>query len=105
MSNFDRYIQARRRTTPDFDAFELWPQFRPYFHSGQRVKVEGPMGVRFGRVSVTTGWRPAFLLMHRQNATGSWDVLARDDVVSAVKVGRTYRPVRDPDHLDTLPPL
>ena len=65
-------------------------QFAPYLHSGQRIKVQGPWETRTGTVGITTGWRPAFLLMHRSNAMGSSDVLSIQDKIVGVQVGRTY---------------
>ena len=67
-------------------------QFKPYFH-GPRIKVTGPSGTRFGTVGMTSGWRPAFLLMHRSTDIGSWDVLGPDDKIVAVKYGSHYKNV------------
>lgn len=60
-----------------------------------RVRTEYPGGEvyeRTGRVSLTTGWRPAFLLMHRAGAVGSSDVLGPRDQIVAVQRGRVYVP-------------
>ena len=60
-----------------------------------RVKVTttydgGETYTRTGTVGSTTGWRPAWLLMHRSNAIGSSDVLGPDDRVVAYWDGRRY---------------
>lgn len=78
-----------------FDPAELHEKFRNYFHDG-RIKVSryypesGESYTRTGRVSATTGWKPAFLLMHRSNDHGSSDVLSEKDEVVAVQRGRKY---------------
>lgn len=81
-----------------FDASSLEPRFAPYLRTNTRIKVRrvydnGEIEERTGRVGVTTGWRPAFLLMHRSSDTGSSDVLGSSDEIVAVKVGRYYIPV------------
>ena len=74
---------------------EVSDGIRAAYESGARVRVSSATGahVRTGRVSTTTGWRPSFLLMHRSNAMGSWDVLGPTDRVVAVWDGRKYREV------------
>jgi hypothetical protein len=80
-----------------FDPSDLAPQFVEYFESGERIKVETDHGewrnIRTGTISVTTGWRPAFLLIHRRNSDGSSDVLGARDRVTHVQYGKAYRPV------------
>lgn len=77
----DRDLQAARH-------------FAPYLHSNIRIKVRNGLygAVRTGTVGITTGWRPAFLLMSRSSAHGSSDVLGPHDVIVGVLYGRTYRP-------------
>lgn len=84
--------QARKHGA-QWDPSSLAPQFIPYLHSDQRIKVDGPYGVRFGTVGVTTGWRPVFLLMHRSSAHGSSDVLGQADQVVAEQRGGRYVPI------------
>jgi hypothetical protein len=71
------------------------PSILDAYASGLRVRVtrlypDGTSHTRTGIVSTTTGWRPAFLLMHRANAHGSWDVLDECDQVTATWRGRSY---------------
>lgn len=85
---YEAWENDKRRREPRLDTAELWQQFRPYFH-GKRVRVESPYGyVRTGTVSVTTGHKPGFLLMHRSNDVGSCDLLSEDDRVTAVQYRR-----------------
>lgn len=79
-----------------FDDSELWPQFVPFFR-GPRVRVRttydgGETFERTGRIGATTGWRPAFLLIHRSNDHGSGDVLGEHDEIIAVHDGKRYVP-------------
>lgn len=92
-------VAARQdHTGPDgqaFDPSELAPIFAPYLGTDVRLRVttfhpHGGRHTRTGRVGITTGWRPAFLLMHRSNDHGSWDVLAHGDQIVAYWDGRRY---------------
>ena len=71
--NYDEYLQrARAEHGERFDPSDLAPTFVPYFESGQRIEVKFSGGeVKRGRVGVTTGWRPAFLLMLTRRSIGS----------------------------------
>lgn len=77
-----------------FDPGDLAAGFVRYYGTGERVRVTDGHGyTRTGTVGVTTGWRPAFLLMHRRSDVGSSDVLGTGDRVTHVRHGRTYVPV------------
>lgn len=61
---------------------------RQAYESGERVEVtttyaNGKTWVRRGRVGVTTGWRPVFILLPRVTSSGSSDVLGPDTIVTA----------------------
>ena len=76
---------------------ECEDNLKRHYHGG-RVKVSrtygsGEVETRFGRVSSTTGWKPALLLMSRASAIGSSDVLSAIDRVIAVQVGGKYIPI------------
>lgn len=100
MGEYERYVaRARAQHGDRFDpvALEAAGKFRRYFR-GPRIKVRttyagGETHERTGIVSVTTGWQPAFLLMHRSSDSGSWDLLGARDEIVAVQMGRTYVPV------------
>jgi hypothetical protein len=40
--------------------------------------------VRRGRVAITTGWLPVFILLHRQGDSGSSDILKDTDEIVRV---------------------
>jgi hypothetical protein len=89
-------VDAGRREYGDrFDPSELAAaqHFAPYLRSGLRLKVRNGDFERTGTVGKTTGWRPAFLLMHRSSDHGSWDVLGPEDEIVATWDGRRYREV------------
>lgn len=70
------------------DVMKVHPLIRNHFH-GARIEVirtwpNGETYVRRGRVSVTTGYRPALMLMHRTSDTGSSDLLGEYDRLGAI---------------------
>jgi hypothetical protein len=85
--SFASFIERKRAEYGEkFDPSALEPVFIPYFESQARIEVvtkypEGEAYKRRGRVGVTTGWRPTFLLMHRISDVGSGDVLGPNDKV------------------------
>ena len=92
--NFDAYVNRARATHgAELDLSEIPAKFLPYFQTGQRIRVRMYDQEITGTVSVTTGWRPALLLMRRSNASGSSDLLRDDTEIVAVQHGRTYVPV------------
>lgn len=91
---FQRYLAEKKRDDDRFDPSELAKKFIPHFRSGVRIKVRNADHVRTGRVGATTGWKPAFILMHRSNAHGSWDVLSDDDEIIGIQHGHEYRPAK-----------
>jgi len=90
-SKWDQYIDGRRESCPNLDTAELYPQFQDAFISRQRVEVTGPIfGTRRGYVGITTGWRPAFILLHNSISRSSPDVLGKDETITARIPGK-YR--------------
>jgi hypothetical protein len=75
-----RIARGRSEHGGRFDASDLEsaPALHPYYESGARVEVDvygdGDV-IERGRISTTTGWRPAFLLMHRRSDHGSSTLL------------------------------
>jgi hypothetical protein len=98
----DLVARGTARHGERFDPSELAEEFRRYYETGERIRVVTTYGqgesaetyTRTGTVGVTTGWRPAFLLIHRSSDHGSSDLLSDRDRVVAVKRGREYVPVR-----------
>lgn len=95
LREFRTYCMLKSREHGEkWDPSDLTPKFIPYFESGDRIRVRYRHGdyvmTRTGTVSVTTGWRPAFLLIRRVSDHGSSDVLSEQDEIIAVKRGRHY---------------
>lgn len=95
---FDAFV-ARKRAEfgARFDASDLDPRFVEFYESGERIKVN-EFGIdseraAFGRVGVTTGWKPSFLLVRSSRAFGSSVLLGKKTVLLAVKRGRKYEEV------------
>lgn len=73
-----------------FDTSDLDKRFIQYYQSGQRIKVETCGMIMTGTVGVTTGWKPAFLLMRTSRSIGSSWLLGKECKLLAVKQGRQY---------------
>lgn len=67
-----------------FDASDLAPQFVKYFENQARIEVELSYGSERGRVGVSTGWKPVFLLIHRRTDRGSSTLLRKEDKVKRI---------------------
>lgn len=91
--DYRNHIANKRREYGDkFDASDLAPQFIEHFESGDRIEVAfaGVDGevyeTKRGRVGITTGWKPVFLLMLTTRSIGSSYTLGmKDRVVRVVR--------------------
>lgn len=91
--NFQDYLSRKRHEYGEkFDVSHLDDRFVRYFQTGERIKVEIYGEVKHGTVGVTTGWRPAFLLMARSNCIGSTEILDAKARILCVQKGRKYVP-------------
>ena len=83
-TKYDSYI-SRQKTKwgSKFSASDLAKQFIPAYNSSQRIRVKFSTGeVLSGTVGVTTGWKPAFLLMLTSRSIGSsWILKGKDKIV------------------------
>ena len=92
-TRFEGFVEsAKARHGARWDASDLAPQFIEHYNTGYRIEVtttypNGETHVRRGRIGITTGWKPAFLLMSRRGAIGSSDVLGVNDVCTS---GETF---------------
>ena len=94
MRDYQEYLRRQVKVYgTQFDASDLAQHFVPYYESGARIRVQ-TLGVEVtGWVSVTTGWRPCFLLMRTTHSIGSCYLIHDRDTVLAVKRGRRYEQV------------
>lgn len=102
LAQWEHYVRrATARHGDKLDLGDIPRKFLPFFQTGQRIRVEMDGREITGTVSVTTGWRPALLLIRRATSTGSSDLLSESARIVAVQHGRTYVPVenlyRDPN--------
>lgn len=94
MTAYEDFIERKTREYGDrFDPSDLDQRFIPFFRTGDRVKVQSIYEERFefGTVGVTTGWKPAFLLVHRWTDHGSTTILDSSYVLVAVKPHGAFR--------------
>lgn len=76
MNKYDEFIQRKRLEYGDkFDSSDLNTLFIGAFNSQERITVLFQYGesteVKRGRIGVTTGWKPCFLLMLTKRSIGS----------------------------------
>lgn len=90
--SYEDYLNRKRAEHGErFDPSDLAEQFIPYFISRERIRVEGLADEPLtGTVGVTTGHKPAFLLMRRSSDHGSMWLLSDEHRITAVKRGRDY---------------
>jgi hypothetical protein len=83
MKDFQSYITRKEKEFGDkFDPSDLALHFVKYYESGERIEIKTAYGeVKRGRIGITTGWKPVFLLMSRRNTIGSSETLSRHDKV------------------------
>lgn len=81
-------LNRRRAEYGDkFDSSELAEKWVPGYCTGERVRVRFPWGeVKTGTVGVTTGWRPAFILILTRRSLGSSLILDNSVVFTSDKV-------------------
>ena len=80
--NYADYVERKQREYGEkFDPSDLDPRFVPYFNSQQRIKVHTLGATVTGRIGVTTGWKPCFLLMRTSRSRGSEYTLGQNDTI------------------------
>lgn len=86
MNNYKAYIKRKELEYGDkFDPSNLPSHLVPYYESNARIEIKTSYGeIKRGRVGVTTGWRPSFLLMPRIDSRGSSELL--DHSTQVIKV-------------------
>ena len=84
----------------NFTTADLPEKFVPYYEQGSQLRIKIERGVNFivneyGRVGVSTGWKPAFLLVKSDRHKGSSVVLDEEDRVVALRRGsdKRYKPL------------
>lgn len=82
---YQEYVDKKVREYGEkFDTSSLAEQFVQFFESGERVEIETGGEIVRGRVGVSSGWKPCFLLMRRTSDMGSSYTLSANDKVLRV---------------------
>lgn len=78
---------GRAKHGEKFDASELDERFARYWFSKERIKVKDNWegDIMYGAVGMTTGHRPAFLLMKNSRCIGSDVILNKDYEILGVQ--------------------
>lgn len=86
MPNFQEYITRQEKKWGNkFNPSNLALHLCKYYESQERIEVKTPYGeTKRGRIGITTGWNPTFLLMARKNACSSSEILTRGTVIIKV---------------------
>ena len=85
MTKYESAIQRHKATWGrKFSTAGLAKKFVPAYNHGQRIRVKFSTGeVLSGTVGMTTGWKPAFLLVLTSRSLGSsWTLKQKDRIVS-----------------------
>jgi hypothetical protein len=100
-SKFKAYVRKKLEKEPRYSTTEIPEKFIRFWEKGHncRIKIERGMNLRYweyGYVSMSTGWRPALLLVKSVRARGSSVLLREDDIIVGVrdwnhKAYKTYR--------------
>ena len=79
MKVYQDYLDGKRLEYGEkFESTDLNTDFIPYYENGQRIEVDFGYEKKRGRISVTTGWKPVFLLMLTIRSLGSSWTIEKD---------------------------
>lgn len=86
MKNYQEYITRKRAEYGDkFNDSGLNKDFIPYYENNKRIEVDFGYEVKRGRIGITTGWKPCFLLMLTTRSIGSsYTIGAKDKILKEV---------------------
>ena len=83
----DYLTRKKREYRENFNDVDLNKNFIPYYESQERITVKfcNKQGKEYerkrGRIGITTGWRPCFLLMLTTRSIGSSYTIGKKDKV------------------------
>ena len=84
---YSDYLNRAHAKYEKFSDQDLDPKFIPAYNDRHRIRVKFPDGrVLTGRVGITTGWQPVFLLLKNSRSISSGDLLTRDVIFTTEKV-------------------
>ena len=89
-NNFNEYLERKQKEHGEkFDKSDLNADFIFAYESGERVEVQfrNDKGVVYetkrGRIGITTGWKPCFLLMLTRRSIGSSYTIGKKEVIKS----------------------
>lgn len=88
MRNYQEFLERKKREYGTlFDPSYLNPDFIKYFESQERIEVKFSWGeIRRGRVGITGGWKPIFILLLTKRSLGSsWTIRNEDQFVKVIR--------------------
>lgn len=72
MSNYQEYLERKQSEYgKKFNSSNLNKDFIRYYENQERIEVDFGYEVKRGRIGITTGWKPSFLLMLTKGSIGS----------------------------------
>ena len=78
MNNYKKLVERwRRKWGEKFSESNLNPGFIKFYESGERIEVDFGYEKKRGRVGVSVGWWPVFILILRVNSAGSCHVIGK----------------------------
>jgi hypothetical protein len=82
MKSYKEFIDKKKAEYGDkFDESDLNPAFIRFYESQDRITVDFGYEKKHGRIGVTTGWKPCFLLILTKRSLGSSYTIGEKDKV------------------------
>lgn len=84
-SQYFYYLDGKRKSDARFDPSDLADKFIEHFRENYRIQIKDEFGEKHsGYVGVTTGWRPAFILVFNKRCYGSSVLLSGSDTITKI---------------------
>lgn len=82
MLNYQEYLIRKNKEYPNkFNDSQLNKNFIPYYENQERITVDFGYEQKRGRIGITTGWKPCFLLMLTKRSIGSSYTIGMNDKI------------------------
>jgi len=82
MKNYQELIKRKKiQYGSRFDDSDLNKDFILYFENQKRIEVDFGYDIKRGRIGITTGWKPCFLLMLTTRSLGSSHTINKEDKI------------------------
>lgn len=82
MKNFNDYLNRKKQEYGEkFDPSNLNKDFIQYYENQEKITVDFGYEKKRGRIGITTGWKPCFLLMLTVRSIGSSYTIGKTDKI------------------------